>query len=191
VTPFARRERSVDPSPPEGGARSRALAGALLALALAGCGPTVLVRATGPVPAPAAGGGASYAVGKLICEVPAAWEVRGDAGHLTATHPQSHGRLDVQVTDRSFRDEAECLAQAGEALQRGAAEPQGLRQHPTTFAGRPGVAAEGDQGAWHGWAWAFCDGTTQYRVSFFGATPLRADVLAAWSSFTRGARIQP
>jgi hypothetical protein len=158
---------------------------------LAGCAQTVLVRATSPVASPAPGGATTYAVGRLLFEVPAGWEASGDARRISAAHPEGRGRLDVQVADRAFRDEAECLAEAGRALEKGTAEASGMRRHPTTFAGRPGVTAEGDQGAWHGWAWAICDGATQYRASFFGATPLADDVLAAWSSFTRSARLQP
>jgi hypothetical protein len=178
----------MTPPPPRAGARL-ALA-ALLAAPLA-CADTVLVRATSPVAGPGPGGATSYAVGRLVFEVPAGWAARGDPRHLSAAQPEGFARLDVQVADRAFRDEAECLAQAEEALQKGAGEVQGMRRHPTTFAGRPGQAAEGDQGAWHGWAWAVCDGVTQYRVSFFGATPLRDDVLAAWNAFTRSARLQP
>jgi hypothetical protein len=166
----------------------------LLALALAalgGCAQTVLVRATSPISSPATGGATTYAVGRLLFEVPAGWEASGDARRISAAHPQGRGRLDVQVAERTFRDEAECLAEAGRALEKGTAEASGMRRHPTTFAGRPGVAAEGDQGAWHGWAWAICDGATQYRASFFGATPLADDVLAAWNSFSKSARLQP
>jgi hypothetical protein len=170
--------------------RGRLLLAALV-LALGACADTVLVRATGPAGTPGSGGGTAYAVGKLVVEVPAGWDARGDSRNLTASHPGGLARLDVQVADRAFRDQAECLARAEEALQKGAGGAPGMRRHPTSFAGRPGHAAEGDQGAWHGWAWAFCDGAIQYRASFFGATPLREDVLAAWTAFTKGARLQP
>ena len=164
---------------------------AVASLALAGCGPTVLVRATSPVGTPGPGGATTYAVGRLAFEVPASWQASGDARRISAAHPEGRGRLDVQAADRTYRDEAECLAEADRALGKGTAQSSGMRRHPTTFAGRPGVAAEGDQGAWHGWAWAVCDGPAQYRVSFFGATPLADDVLAAWTAFTRSARLQP
>ncbi len=164
---------------------------AVASLALAGCGPTVLVRATSPVGTPGPGGATTYAVGRLAFEVPASWQASGDARRISAAHPEGRGRLDVQAAERTYRDEAECLVEADRALEKGTAQSSGMRRHPTTFAGRPGVAAEGDQGAWHGWAWAVCDGPAQYRASFFGATPLADDVLAAWSSFTRSARLQP
>ena len=130
---------------------------------------------------PGGSGAPRFLVEKLSFEVPDSWAPRGDAKRLAAAHPEGLGRLDVQRADRSYTDESECLAQAEVMLEKGAAQATNVRRHPTTFAGRPGQAAEGDQGAWHGWAWAFCDGATQYRVSFFGAIPLQADVLAAWN----------
>ena len=53
------------------------------------------------------------------------------------------------------------------------------------------MALEGDQAGWHGWAWGVCDGAVQYRVSFWGATPLREDVLAAWKGLSENARFEP
>jgi hypothetical protein len=99
--------------------------------------------------------------------------------------------VDVQRAERPLAGEAECLADADTTLEKGAAQAANVRRHPTTFAGRKGVALEGDQGAWHGWAWGVCDGPVQYRVSFWGATPLREDVLAAWNTLTAGARFEP
>lgn len=190
MIPLPRLPRKSPPRSGSPGARIALLIAAAW-LSLAGCGPTVLVRATSPVGTPGPGGATTYAVGRLVFEVSAGWQASGDARRVSAVHPEGRGRLDVQAADRTYRDEAECLAEADRALDRGAAQFSGTRRHPTTFAGRPGVAAEGDQGAWHGWAWAVCDGPTQYRASFFGATPLAEDVLAAWNSFTRSARLQP
>ena len=33
------------------------------------------------------------------------------------------------------------------------------------------IAQEADQGGWHGWAWATCDGGEQYRVFLAGRSP--------------------
>lgn len=168
--------------------RTRLLS-ALALVALSGCAEVVRVRTSAPVSRPDAPGVTLYTVGRLSFQVPASWTATGDARRVSAVHPGNQGRLDVQLADRTFRDEAECLEQAEEVLQRGAADATGVRRHPTTFAGRKGISLEGDQGAWHGWAWGVCDGATQYRVSFFGAAPVREDVLAAWTALTRSARL--
>lgn len=164
-----------------------------LALLLSGC--TTIRTLVGGGPPPSRPGSEPgtllYAVGKLSFEAPAAWTATGDARGMTASHPEGAGRLEVRLSDRTFRDEAECLARAEEALARGAAGAANVRRHPTTFAGRKGLVMEGDQGAWHGWAWALCDGGEQVRVSFFGMTPLREDVMTAWRRLERTARWGP
>jgi len=160
----------------------------LAALLLAGC------SLLGPPPvggSPAAGGGTLYAVGKLQLELPPGWTARGDDRRLSARDPRGLGSLEVQRAEPAYRDEEQCLERAEDALQRGAASAANVRQHPTTFAGRKGVALEGDQGPWHGWAWGVCDGPVQYRISFFGATPLDGEVLAAFRELTRSARFAP
>jgi len=148
----------------------------------------------GPPPvagSPAAGGGTHHAVGKLQLDLPPGWTARGDDRRLSARDLRGLGRLEVQRAEPPLRDEEECLERAEDALQRGAASAANVRQHPTTFAGRKGVALEGDQGPWHGWAWGVCDGPVQYRISFFGATPLDGEVLAALRELTRSARFGP
>jgi hypothetical protein len=175
-------------------ARRLALIGTGIAMGaslLAGCGQVVRVRATGPVSRGAAAGQVRYAVGKLAFPVAEAWQASGDARHLSAVHPENLARLDVQLADRPSADEDACLREAEAALDRGAAGATNVRKHPTTFAGRKGLAVEADQGAWHVWAWAICDGPGQVRISYSGATPLREDVLAAWTTFTEGARFEP
>jgi hypothetical protein len=158
---------------------------------MAACGPVVRVRATGPAVRGSAGGRTTYAVGKLTFPVPDGWAASGDARHLSATHPENLARLDVQLADPPSADEAACLREGEAALERGAASATGVRRHPTTFAGRPGQALEADQGPWHVWAWTVCDGAAQVRISYSGATPLRDDVLAAWTAFAEGARFEP
>jgi hypothetical protein len=172
----------------------RLLPAALAAIACAGCGTLVHQRVGGAELAPrpgAAPGTAAYQVGRLAFEAPAAWAARGDARRVAAVHPGERGRIEVQQVEKAFVDEADCLARAAETLQRGAAGAANVRQHATTFAGRKGVALEGDQGPWHGWAWAVCDGGTQYRVSFFALSPPSDEVMAAWTGLTRSARLEP
>ena len=167
-----------------------AKAAALCGLAL-GCADVVRVRATGTPASPGAPGATRYQVDRLTFELPAAWPPRGDPLRLSAEHPEGLGRVDVQRAERAFAGEAECLADAGAVLEKGAAQAANVRRHPTTFAGRKGVALEGDQGPWHGWAWGVCDGPVQYRISFWGAAPPREDVMAAWTTLTGTARFAP
>ncbi|MBI5067580.1 MAG: hypothetical protein HZB56_05015 [Deltaproteobacteria bacterium] len=164
------------------------LAPPLAALLLGAC------AALGPPPvagSPVAGGGSRYAVGKLLLELPPGWTARGDDRRLSAGDARGLGRVEVQRAEPPYRGEEECLARAEDALQRGAASATNVRLHPTTFAGRKGVALEADQGPWHGWAWGVCDGAVQYRISFFGATPLDPEVLAAFRALSQGARFEP
>jgi hypothetical protein len=158
---------------------------------LAGCAEVVRVRASGPAAGPGAPGATRYQVDRLTFELPSAWAPRGDPLRLAAEHPQGMGRVGVQRADRAFPGEAQCLADAEAVLEKGAAQAANVRRHPTTFAGRKGVALEGDQGPWHGWAWGLCDGPVQYRISFWGAAPLREDVMAAWTTLTGSARFEP
>ncbi len=172
-------------------AARRAAALAAAALLAGGCSQVVRVKATGPVGQGGEGAAARYLVDKLSFEVPASWTPSGDARRFSAVQPDGLGRVDVQRAERPFASEADCLAQAEAALERGTAQATNVRRHPTTFAGRKGIATEGDQGGWHGWAWGVCDGPVQYRVSFWGATPLREDVLAAWTGLSASARFEP
>jgi hypothetical protein len=117
-----------------------------------------------------------YTVGRFTFEAPAGWEARGDARHVL---PQNDARIDAQLSDRTYRDDAECLGQAEQSLARGAANFQNVRRHPTTLAGRKALVQEADQQGWHGWAWAVCDGGEQYRVFFTGRSPLREEAVRA------------
>lgn len=167
---------------------------ALLALVTLSACTIVHERAGGTEPVSRPGeesGTVVYRVGKLEFQVPLRWAARGDSLRVIAVHPEEQGRLEVQQAGAPLHDRAECLARAEETLQRGSAGAAGVRRHPTTFAGQAGLALEGDQGAWHGWAWAICDGGIQYRISFFGLTPLRDDVMAAWNGLVKSARLQP
>ena len=128
-----------------------------------------------------------YAVGRLTFLAPDSWEATGGSRRVQLAHPTNHGRLDVQQVDRAFRDEKECLAAAEESLAKGAANLTNVRRHGSSFAGKRAVAQEADQAGWHGWAWAVCDGATQYRLFFAGRAPVPADVMDAWRGFTRSA----
>jgi len=85
--------------------------------------------------------------------------------------------------------EAECLADAEAVLGRGAAGLTNARRHATSFAGRRGVTQEGDQGGWHGWAYAVCEGTTQYRIWFSGLSPMGPEALEAHRMLVASAQL--
>ena len=120
-----------------------------------------------------------YTVGRLTFEAPAGWEARGDDRHVLLVSPQNDARIDAQLSDRTFKDDGECLAQAEQALVKGSARLSGARRHSTTLAGKKGLVQEADQEGWHGWAWATCDGGEQYRIFFTGRSPLGEEALRA------------
>jgi hypothetical protein len=120
-----------------------------------------------------------YTVGRLTFEAPAGWPARGDPRHVLLTSPGNDARVDAQVSDRTFPDDASCLAHAEDSLARGTAGLSNVRRHQTTLAGRKAVVQEADQGPWHGWAWAVCDGGEQYRVFFTGLSPLKEEAVRA------------
>lgn len=130
-----------------------------------------------------------YTVGRLAFLAPDGWEARGGPLRVQLAHPQGQGRLDVQQAERPYADEKACLAGAEEALAKGATRLTNVRRHGSSLAGRKAVAQEADQGAWHGWAWALCDGGTQYRLFFAGRSPIPKDVLAAMRTLTRTATL--
>ena len=120
-----------------------------------------------------------YTVGRLTFEAPAGWQAQGDARRLQLLSPGNDARIDAQVMDRKFPDDAQCLSQAEGSLTRGGARLTNVRRHATTLAGRKAVVQEADQDGWHGWAWAACDGSEQYRVFFTGRSPLGEEALRA------------
>lgn len=150
-------------------------------LALGACG-LVHERAqeSGPVSRPAGDEGMlMFTVGRLSFEAPADWPARGDPRRVLLLSPGNDGRIDAQVTERPFKNDGECLAQAEDQLVRGSAKLANVRRHATTFAGRKALVQEADQDGWHGWAWAMCDGGEQYRVFFTGRSPLSEELLRA------------
>jgi len=131
----------------------------------------------------------AYAVQGLRFEAPAAWRATGDERRLSLEAPGGGARLEVSVPEPAFADERACLAAAEAKLaeQQGALER--ARRHPTRFGGRAAQTLEADQGGWHVWALAACDGGAQYRVFFTTATPATAEALEAWRTFVQTARI--
>jgi len=120
-----------------------------------------------------------YTIGRLTFEAPAGWRARGDARHVVLESPTGDARIDAQVADKPYPDDAACLAQGEDALARGQAKLTNVRRHPTTLAGRKAVVQEADQSGWHGWAWAVCDRGEQYRVFFTGRSPLNTESVRA------------
>ncbi len=131
----------------------------------------------------------AYGVGRLSFEVPERWDATGDARHVHAVAPDGSALVDVLQVEKPFPSEAECLASAEAALARGAGEFTSVRRHPTQFAGRRAVTQEADQGRWHGWAFAACDGGTQYRVFFTGVSPLSEEAVAAYQALVASAHL--
>jgi hypothetical protein len=166
--------------------------GAILAplLALAACVVTQ-EQAGRPVTRPSGDEGMLvYLVGRLAFSAPSAWTASGDSTRVRLVAPGGSAYLEASAVQRAFADEKECLADAESVLARAEAGFSNVRRHPTTFAGRRAVTQEADQGPWHGWAWAFCDGTRQYRVWFTGLSPLGREAVEAQGVLAASARLE-
>lgn len=144
---------------------------AVTILAATGCG-----RIQG---VPTGRGWSAYRVGGLTLELPEDWVARGDQSRITARAPDGLARVEAEQLERVFASTAECLSRAEQSLARGAAELERSRHHPTRLGDRAAVTMEADLRGWHGWAWAACDGPRQYRLSFFGASPLSPEAVGA------------
>jgi hypothetical protein len=127
-----------------------------------------------------------YTIGRLTFEAPAGWQASGDARRVLLRSAAGDAQLEAQVADRTFADDAACLAEAEDRLvRRASSAPSGpskmtnVRRHPTTVAGRKAVVQEADQAGWHGWAWALCDRGEQYLLYFTGHSPLNPDAVRA------------
>jgi hypothetical protein len=157
-------------------------------LALAGCaGLRAIVSPPPSEPADRAGW-LVYSVGGLRFDAPAGWSASGDARKLTLDAGGA-ARLDAWVVEARFDDGKACLAAAEEALQRGEERLARVRRHPTTVARRAALMQEADAGAWHGWAYAVCDGAVQYRLFFTGRSPIAPELLEAWRDLVKSARL--
>ena len=156
--------------------RSAALLG--LVLLLGGCR-AVRSIASSPPPAEPAGreGWVAYRVGQLRVEAPASWKASGREQALRLEEPDGRGRLEVSVREPPFADARSCLAAAEVSLERGEEQLERVRRHATRLAGVPAITQEADQGPWHGWAWAACDGGVQYRIFFTAMSTAPAEVM--------------
>jgi hypothetical protein len=129
-----------------------------------------------------------YTVGALRFEAPSTWTPSGDPRHLKLGARDGAARLEVSTPEQPFASEAACLQSAEEVMKRGEVLERS-RRHPTKFAGVRALTLEGDQGGWHVWAWAACDGPVQYQVFFTARTPAPAEALEAYRALTASARI--
>ncbi len=162
----------------------------LLAASLSGC--MVVQRVSEPTPPsrPAADEGMLiYTVGDFSFEVPKDWEAHGAAGHVEAHPPDGTAKIDVREMEHALQNEKECLAAAQSALARGSGGLTNVRRHSTTVAGRRAVIQEADAGAWHGWAYAVCEGGRQYRIFLTGATPVKPETLDAFRLLVSSAQL--
>jgi hypothetical protein len=163
----------------------RAALAAVLLLALSACAGARPVQGR-PSGRP---GWLAYELADLRFEAPAGWRAGGDARRVELHAPDGRARLEVSVPEARWADERACLAAAEERLAARQGALERARRHPTRLAGRSAQALEGDQGGWHVWALAACDGGTQYRVFFTAATPASAEALETWRALVQGARI--
>lgn len=172
--------------------RSRRAALALLVapLALAGCATFRDAFTPAPVGAPSTRAGwLVYTLRDLRVEAPAGWAASGGERRFTLEAPDGKARLEVSHPERDFPDEKACLAAADEKLRGQQGSLERGRLHATRLGGRPGHALEGDQGGWHVWAWAACDGGVQYRIFLTAATPASADAIEVSRAVVASARI--
>lgn len=133
----------------------------------------------GPPPAEPAEreGWVAYRVADLRVEAPASWIASGDPRALVLDDPGGKAKIMVSVGDERFADAKACLAAGEASLARGADGLERVRRFPSKLGGRPAVVQEADQGAWHGWAWAVCDGGVQYRVFFTAVSTAAPEVM--------------
>jgi len=165
------------------------VAAAALALSAPGCAALRGLFPGGPQGKPSAREGwLVYQVEALRVDAPATWEASGDARHLRLSAPDGAARLEVTSPGDPLPDTKACLAEAEKAMAR-AGSLERARRHPTTFAGAPGLAVEGDEGGWHVWAWAACDGGRQYQVFFTARTPASPAAVEVQRAVASGARL--
>jgi len=144
----------------------------------------------GPVSRPTPDGtGRIYSVAALSFEAPASWRADGDPRGVKLSSPKGDARLDVKAT-AAPGPLAACLAGAEESLENGAGSLSGVRRHPSTFAGRKAIAQEADQGGWHGWAWATCDGGEQYRIFLAGRAPVSRETIEVQRRLVASVRME-
>jgi hypothetical protein len=130
-----------------------------------------------------------YTIGALRFEAPADWRASGGDRRMALEAPDGRARLEVSYPEAPLGDERTCLADADERLREQAAKLERARRHATKFGGSPAQTLEADQGGWHVWAYAACDGGVQYRVFFTAATPAASTHLDAQRTLVASARI--
>jgi uncharacterized protein YceK len=161
----------------------------LVLVALGGCATVRNVFSKPPEGRPTGKAGwLEYRVSELRFEAPEAWSTSGGPQHLSLEAPDGAGRLEVSRAETNFADEKSCLADAEAVLRRGDAMER-VRRHPTRLGGIPALTIEGDQGGWHVWAWAACDGGTQYQLFFTARTPATPPVLEAHRALVTTVRV--
>jgi hypothetical protein len=157
--------------------------GAATALLAGGC------AGAGPVSRPSPDGASRiYSVAELQFQAPASWKAEGGPRQVKLVSPGGDAVLDVRATAVPG-PVADCLSGAEEALSRGASSLEGVRRHPSSFAGKKAVAQEADQGGWHGWAWATCDRGEQYRIWMAGRAPVSRETVDAQRRLQATARL--
>jgi hypothetical protein len=165
---------------------------ALLAavLAVAGCASVRDVLAPAPAGKPSGREGwLVYALHDLRFEAPATWRPAGGERRVALEQPEGKARLEVTERESEFVSEKACLADAEERLRQQAGAFERVRRHATRLAGHPAQTLEGDQGGWHVWAYAVCDGGAQYRLFFTAASPASQEALEAYRTLVESARI--
>ena len=162
-------------------------AAAALGLLAAGCA-SLFTRPPAPEPS-AREGWVGYRVEGLRVEAPAAWQASGSPRSLRLDEPGGRARLTVSVRDEVLADARACLAEGEDALRRGEVGLTRVRRHPSKLAGLPAVAQEADQGVWHGWAFAACDGGVSYRIFFTALITAPPEVLEVYRALLAAASL--
>jgi len=169
------------------GARGLAL---VAVVALSGCATLRDAFAPAPVGRPSGREGwLVYELRALRFEAPAGWSPSGGERRMTLEAPGGVARLEISYPEAEFADERACLAAAEVKLREQAAQLERARRHPTRFGGVSAQTLEADQGGWHLWAYAACDGGVQYRIFFTAATPAAAGIVEAQRALVASARI--
>lgn len=174
--------------PRGGGPLGRAALAALLLTASACAGLKALVSPPPEGTPTSRPGWLGWSVGALRFEAPAGWAPSGGARRL-GLDAGGEARLEAWVVEERFADAKACLTAAEESLARGEAQLSRVRRHPTKLAGRPALMQEADAGAWHGWAYAVCQGGEQHRLFFTGRSPIGAELLEAWREVVGSAKL--
>ncbi len=168
----------------------RAFAAAAALVALAGCATIKDAFAPAPVGKPSGREGwLVYGLGSLQFEAPAGWHASGGERKMKLEAPDGRARLEISYPETPFPDERACLAAADQKLAAEAGQLERARRHPTRFGGVAAQTLEADQGGWHVWAWAACDGGVQYQVFLTARTPAPADVIETYRALVGTARV--